>query len=117
MGMQGAKQTNLIAQRTADHLHPHTGREPGIMLPAPRQKLPEISPIFKADTVRLHVSREKDKEIALIDAGWDDTKVVQPDGCGQARGGCERGILPPGRGSDDPPLKTRPPSGPPFFQP
>src|SRR5438128_2180895 len=30
----------------------------GIMLPAPRQKLPEISPIFKASTVRLHVSRE-----------------------------------------------------------
>ena len=85
------------------------------MLPAPRQKLPEISPILKADTVRLHVSREKDKEIALIDAGWDDTKVVQPDGCGQARGGCERGILPPGRGSDDPPLKTRPPSGPLIF--
>jgi hypothetical protein len=28
MGPQGAKQTNLIAQRTADHLHPHTGREP-----------------------------------------------------------------------------------------
>ena len=70
MGMQGAKQTNLIAQRTADHLHPHTGREPGIMLPAPRQKLPEISPIFKADTVRLHVSREKDKEIALIYRCW-----------------------------------------------
>ena len=35
------------------------------MAPAPRQKLPEISPIFKADTVRLHVLREKDKEIAL----------------------------------------------------
>jgi hypothetical protein len=28
----------------------------GAMLPAPRQKLPEISPILKADTVRLHVS-------------------------------------------------------------
>jgi hypothetical protein len=35
------------------------------MAPAPRQKLPEISPIFKADSVTLHVSREKDKEIAL----------------------------------------------------
>jgi hypothetical protein len=34
------------------------------MIPYPRQKLPEISPIFKADTVRLHVLREKDKEIA-----------------------------------------------------
>jgi hypothetical protein len=97
MRMQGAKQTNLIAQRTADHLHPHTGREPGIMLPAPRQKLPEISPILKADTVRLHVSREKDKEIALGRCRWDDTKVVQPDGGGQVRGGGAEGwILPTG---------------------
>jgi len=46
------------------------------MLPAPRQKLPEISPIFKADTVRLHVSREKDGKWRLVYAGWDDTKVV-----------------------------------------
>jgi hypothetical protein len=46
------------------------------MLPAPRQKLPEISPIFKADTVRLHVSREKDGKLRLVYAGWDDTKVV-----------------------------------------
>ena len=45
-------------------------------LPAPRQKLPEISPTFKADAVRLHVSREKDKEIALGRCRWDDTKVV-----------------------------------------
>ena len=70
MGMQGAKQTNLIAQRTADHLHPHTGREPGIMLPAPRQKLPEISPIFKADTVRLHVSREPTTTSILRARRW-----------------------------------------------
>jgi hypothetical protein len=28
-----------------------------IIAPAPRQKLPEISPIFTAGTVRLHVSR------------------------------------------------------------
>jgi len=46
------------------------------MLPAPRQKLPEISPIFKADTVRLHVSREKDGKLPLVYAGWDDLKVV-----------------------------------------
>jgi hypothetical protein len=40
---------------------------PGPLLQSttPRQKQPQISPIFKADTVRLHVSREKDKEIAL----------------------------------------------------
>jgi hypothetical protein len=89
-----------------------------IMLPAPRQKLPEISPIFKADTARLHVSREKDGKLHLVDAGWDDTKVVQPDGCGQARRGVEGRNLPPHRGSDDPPLKKlRPPLRPPgFFQ-
>jgi hypothetical protein len=56
-----------------------------IMRPAPRQKLPEISPIFKTDTVRLHVSREKDRETAMVDAECADHKVVQPDGCGQAR--------------------------------
>jgi hypothetical protein len=50
--------------------------------------------VFKTDTVRLHVSREKDRETALVDAGWDDTKVVQPDGCGQARR-VEGLILPP----------------------
>jgi hypothetical protein len=52
------------------------------MLPAPRQKAPQISPIFKADTVEAHVSREKDGKWRLIYTGWDDTKVVQPDGCG-----------------------------------
>jgi hypothetical protein len=31
----------------------------------PRQKLPEISPIFKTDTVRLHVSREKNGKLNL----------------------------------------------------
>ena len=44
--------------------------------PAPRQKLPEISPIFKADTVRLHVSRGKDGKLRFVYAGWDDAKVV-----------------------------------------
>jgi len=46
------------------------------MRPAPRKKLPEISPIFKTDTVRLHVSREKDGKFPLVYAGWDDLKVV-----------------------------------------
>jgi hypothetical protein len=41
-----------------------------------RQKLPEIWPIFKADKVTLHVSREKDGKWRLVYAGWDDTKVV-----------------------------------------
>jgi hypothetical protein len=37
--------------------------------------------------VTLHVSREKDKKLHSVDAGWDDTKVLQPDGWGQARRG------------------------------
>jgi hypothetical protein len=68
-----------------------------------------ISPILKADTVTLHVSREKDKEIALVDAGWDDTKVGHPNGCGQARRTSQRGSYPLAGGSDDPPSKTRTP--------
>jgi hypothetical protein len=87
------------------------------MLPAPRQKLPEISPIFISDKVTLHVSREKDGKLHLVDAGWDDTKVVQPDGCGQARRGVEGRNLPPTGGAMTPLKKLRPPSGPPgFFQ-
>jgi len=59
--------------------------------PAPRAKPPQISPIFIADKVTPTVSREKDKEIALVDAGWDVPKVVQPDGCGQVRMGWRGG--------------------------
>ena len=71
----------------------------------PRQKLLEISPIFKTDTVRLHVSREKDGKWRLVYAGWDDPKVVQPDGCGQARR-VEGWMLPPRGVSDAPPSKN-----------
>jgi hypothetical protein len=35
-------------------------------LPAPRQKLPEISPIFISDKVTLHVSREKEGKSGLL---------------------------------------------------
>ena len=83
------------------------------MAPTPRQKLSDISPIFKADTVRLHVSREKDKELHLVHARWDDAKVVQPDGCGQARRRWKGGSYPLAGGSDDPPLqKIGPPLRP-----
>jgi hypothetical protein len=83
----------------------------------PLQKTPQISTIFKADSVALDVSREKDGKSRLLYAGWDDTKVVQPDGCGQARRGWKSGFLPPGRESDDPLQKTRTPSGPPLVFP
>jgi hypothetical protein len=45
------------------------------------------SPIFISDQITLHVSREKNGKLHLLDAGWDDAKVVQPDGCGPARRG------------------------------
>ena len=79
------------------------------MLPAPRQKQPQISPIFISDKVTLHVSREKDGKWRLVYAGWHDAKVVQPDGCGQARRGVE--------GRNLPLKKLSPPSGPALFFP
>jgi hypothetical protein len=48
----------------------------------------------------------------LVDAGWDDTKVVQPDGLRASSRGVEGWILPLAGGSDDLPSKTRTPSGP-----
>jgi hypothetical protein len=48
----------------------------------------------------------KGREIALVDAGWDDTKVVHPNGCGQARRTSQRGSYPPAGGSDDPPFEN-----------
>jgi hypothetical protein len=82
--------------------------EGDLLVPAPRQKAPQISPIFKADTVRLHVSREKEKD-------WDDTKVVQPDGCGQARRGGRVDPTPRQRGEMTPLSKTRTPLRTPWF--
>jgi hypothetical protein len=59
------------------------------MAPTPRPKIPEISPLFKADEVTLRVSRGKDGKLRLVYAGWDDVSVFQPDGCGQARRGVD----------------------------
>jgi hypothetical protein len=86
------------------------------MIPAPRQKLPEISPIFISDKVTLHVSREKDGKLRFVYAGWDDAKVVQPNGYGQARRGVEGRNLPPTGGAMTPPQKTKtPPPAPLVF--
>jgi hypothetical protein len=86
--------------------------------PAPRQKLPEISPIFKTDTVRLHVSREKDGKLRLGYAGMGRYEGRSAGRLRASSQGWNAGSEPPGRGSDDPPLqKLGPPSGPPgFFQ-
>jgi len=37
------------------------------LAPTPRQKTADISPIFKADKVTLHVSREKDEPRAIAE--------------------------------------------------
>ena len=34
----------------------------------------QISPIFTADKVTLHIARENDGELPLVYAGWDDTR-------------------------------------------
>jgi hypothetical protein len=58
-----------------------------------------------SNKVTLHISREKDGKFRLVCAGWDDTKVVQPDGCGQARRGWKGGAYPLAREAA-PPLKN-----------
>jgi hypothetical protein len=56
------------------------------------------------------------RDYAWATPGWDDTKVVRPDGCGQARGGWKRGSSPLA-GERCPPSKTRTPPSPPGFSP
>jgi hypothetical protein len=80
------------------------GDEPGAIFERPPSETYETSSpretasdlaIFISDKVTLHVSREKDGKWRLVYAGWHDAKVVQPDGCGQARRGVEGRNLPP----------------------
>jgi hypothetical protein len=80
------------------------------MAPTPLQKTPQIPPIFKAATGTLHVSREKDGKLHLVDAGWDNTKGRSTGRLRASSPGGGRADPTPGRGSDDPPSKTRPPS-------
>jgi hypothetical protein len=75
------------------------------------------APIFISDKVTLHVSREKDWKLRLVYAGWDVAKVVQPDGCGQARRGWKGGSYPLAREAAPPPSKIETPQRPPFFYP
>jgi hypothetical protein len=82
---------------------------------SPRQKPAQISPIFIGDKVTLHVSREKGGKWRLFTPGGDDTKVVQPDGCGQARRGWKGESYPLAREAA-PPSKIETPQGTPFTQ-
>jgi hypothetical protein len=66
---------------------------------------------LKADTVRPHVSRQKDKEIAL---GRCRMGRYEGRSTGRLRAsseGVKGWILPPAGGAMNPPLKTRTPSG------
>jgi hypothetical protein len=59
------------------------------MRPTPRASSSPIAPIFKADSVSLHVSREKDGKL-MVYAGWDDAEVVQPDEVLELRASSQR---------------------------
>ena len=50
----------------------------------PMQKLP-IAPIFIADKISLAVSREKDRKLRVVYAGWGDAKVVEPSEVSELR--------------------------------
>src|SRR5262245_64875016 len=84
------------------------------MLPAPRQKQPQISPILISDKVTLHVSREKDGKLRL---GYAGIRRCEGRSAGRLRAssqGVKGWILPPWQGErDDPPSKTRTPLRPP----
>src|SRR5258706_115429 len=82
-----------------------------------RQKLPEISPILKADTVSLQVSREKDKEIALGRCRMGTIRrSFSRTAAGKLAGG-GRVDPTPWHGKPPPPVKNRDPPGTPFFYP
>jgi hypothetical protein len=76
------------------------------MLPAPRQKQPQISPIFISDKVTLHVSREKDKKKALGRCRMGRYEGPSTGRLGAGPQGLKGESHPAGRGRDDPPLKN-----------
>jgi hypothetical protein len=63
---------NIRWKRTQRDFSGNLLKAASILAPAPRQKKPQISPIFKADTVRLQVSREKDRKLLIVtgDPPW-----------------------------------------------
>jgi hypothetical protein len=71
---------------------------------------------FQSRHGRRFTFRGKGREIAPVYAGWDDTKVVQPDGLRASSRGVEGWILTSlAGGSDDPPQKLGPPPAPLWF--
>jgi hypothetical protein len=49
---------------------------------------------------------KRTRKLHLVDAGWDDAKVVQPNGRGQARRGWKGRSYPPAGGAMTPPFKN-----------
>src|SRR5260221_13455047 len=87
------------------------------MLPAPVRNSPRSRRFSSATRSRSMFRGEKDRKLRLGTPGWDDMKVVQPDGCGQVSRGWKDGSYSLAGGNDDPPSKTRTPLRPPgFFQ-
>jgi len=47
------------------------------MRPTAHQKVPEISSILIAEKITLHVSREKDRKLRVVYAGWDEARRLR----------------------------------------
>jgi hypothetical protein len=79
-----------------------------VMAPTPLQKTTQISPIFIPRQGHAPRFAGKGQGNRTVDAGWDDAKVVPPDGCGQSSrgGGVEGRMLPPAGESMTPPFKN-----------
>ena len=86
-----------------------------VMTHTPLPKPPQISLIFKADTVRFHVSREKDGKLHLVRCRMGRCEGRSTGRLRASAQGGGRGKPTPHRGSDDPPSKTRTPLRPPWF--
>ncbi len=86
------------------------------MLPAPRQKQPQISPIFISDKVTLHGSREKDGKLRPSYAGMGRYEGRSAGRSAGKLAGAER-VVPTSRreGAMTPLSKTRTPLRPPSF--
>ena len=79
------------------------------MLPAPRQKPAQISPIFISDKVTLHVSREKDGKLHLVDADGTIRRSFSRTAAGKLAGGWKGGSYLRHGKPWPPPVKNRDP--------
>jgi hypothetical protein len=74
-----------VTPQNPPHFFGHNGP---VMRPAPLSKTLR-SPDFKAANITIHGFARKDGNLRLVEAGWEDAKVVQPDevvSCGAQAG-------------------------------